>query len=34
MFINFSCYQEMHVGWGSASTTFHVSNGVKQGGIS
>ena len=28
------CHQEMHVRWGSTSTSsFHVSNGVKQGGI-
>ena len=28
------CYQEMHDRWGSTSTSsFHVSNGVKQGGI-
>ena len=28
------CRQEMHVRWGSTSTSsFHVSNGVKQGGI-
>ena len=28
------CYQEMHVRWGSTFTSsFHVSNGVKQGGI-
>ena len=27
------CHQEMHVRWGSTSTSsFHVSNGVKQGG--
>ena len=28
------CHQEMHVRWGSTSTSsFNVSNGVKQGGI-
>ena len=28
------CHQEMHVRWGSTFTSsFHVSNGVKQGGI-
>ena len=28
------CHQEMHVRWGSTSaSSFHVSNGVKQGGI-
>ena len=27
------CHQEMHVRCGSTSTSFHASNGVKQGGI-
>ena len=28
------CHQEMHVSWGSSSaSSFHVSNGVKPGGI-